>query len=78
MSILPSGVVLHIHSPKGVYIAQVRRLFERRWTQVGGDFKEKHRAQGAAAQNMVGDFKRARVLFCAEWYDPIVVMEASV
>ena len=69
---------VHIHAPGGVYIAQVRRLNERMWTQVGGNFSVKHRAQGAAAQNMVGEFKRARVLFCAEWYDPIVVMEASL
>lgn len=69
---------VHIHAPGGVYIAQVRRLNERMWTQVGGNFKAKNRAQGAAAQNMVGEFKRARVLFCAEWYDPIVVMEASL
>jgi hypothetical protein len=61
-----------------VYIAQVRRLFERKWTQVGGNFAEKGRAQSTAAGNMIGDFKRARVLFCAEWYDPIVVMEASL
>jgi hypothetical protein len=78
MVIVPNGSVLHIHAPKGTYIAQVRRLFERKWTQVGGEFADKHRAQGMAAQNMVGDFKRARVLFCAEYYDPIIVMEASV
>ena len=69
---------LHIHAPKGVYIAQVRRLFERKWTQVGGKYTDKHRAQSLAAGNMAGDFKRARVLFCADWYDPIVVMEASI
>ncbi|MGF0237582.1 hypothetical protein ACQR3P_01665 [Rhodococcus sp. IEGM1300] len=78
MIIIPQGSVLHIHSPRGIYVAQVRRLFERKWTQVGGEFSEKHRAQGMAAQNMVGEFKRARVLFCAECYDPIIVMEASV
>ncbi|POA52088.1 MULTISPECIES: hypothetical protein [unclassified Pseudomonas] len=69
---------LHVHAPKGVYVAQIRRAFERKWTTVGGEFKQKHRAQATAAANMVGDFKRARVLFCAEWYDPIIVMEASV
>ena len=70
-------ISLHIHTPRGIYIAQVRRRFERKWTQVGGEFKQKHRAQSTAAGNMVGDFVRARVLFCAEWYDPVVVMEAS-
>lgn len=68
---------LHIHAPSGIYIAQVRRRFERTWTQVGGEFKQNHRAQSTAAGSMVGDFVRARVLFCAEWYDPVVVMEAS-
>lgn len=78
MAVMTQGACLHIHSPRGICVAQVRRLFERNWTQVGGEFADKHRAQGMAAQNMVGDFKRARVLFCAEYYDPIVVMEASV
>lgn len=69
---------LHIHAPKGCYIAQVRRRFERRWTQVGGEFKQKHRAQATAAANMVGDFFRCRVIFCCDYYDPVVVMEGSV
>lgn len=65
---------LHVHAPSGIYVAQIRRAFERKWTTVGVEFKQKHRAQAAAAANMVGDFRRARVLFCAEWYDPIIVM----
>lgn len=68
---------LHIHAPSGIYIAQVRRRFERKWTQVGGEFKQKNRAHSTAAGNMVGDFVRARVLFCTDWYEPTIVMEAS-
>lgn len=69
---------LYIHSPKGVYVAQVRRRFERRWTQVGGEFEQKHQAMGAAASNMVGEYFRCRVLWCVDYYDPIVVMEGKV
>lgn len=68
---------LHIHAPPGIYVAQVRRLFERRWTTVGDEFKQRDEAQAAAAKGLVDEFRRARVLFCADYYDPVIVMEAS-
>lgn len=70
---------LHINSPKGVYYAQVRRRGFRHWEEVGKPFRSNKRAFVAAVSAMFeGEYRRARVLFCADWYDPIVVMEASV
>ncbi|WP_158891963.1 MULTISPECIES: hypothetical protein [unclassified Pseudomonas] len=68
---------IHIHSPSGIYYAQVRRRFERRWTQVGGKFLSREKAQACIGSNMTGDFYFGRVLFCADYYDPILVMEAK-
>lgn len=68
---------LHIHAPKGQYFAQVRRPYRRLWESVGEPFDCGHEAEIAAIEGMTKEHKKARVLFCAEWYDPIVVMEAS-
>ncbi|MEX5363470.1 hypothetical protein WCE03_16765 [Pseudomonas guariconensis] len=71
---------LHIHAPKGNYVAQVRRRGCRNWETLGQPTKSKATAANRAVTLMLAheNYKRARVLFCAEWYDPIVVMEASV
>lgn len=68
---------LHIHAPKGVYVAQVRKPYHKLWETVGPEFESGHDAEIAAIEGMTKEHKRARVLFCAEWYDPILVMEAS-
>jgi hypothetical protein len=47
------------------------------WETVGPEFECGHDAEIAAIEGMTKEHKKARVLFCAEWYDPIVVMEAS-
>lgn len=71
---------LHIHAPKGTYVAQVRRRGCRNWETLGKAVCSKTTAAKRAVTTMLmrEEYKRARVLFCAEWYDPIVVMEASV
>lgn len=71
---------LHINAPKGVYYAQVRRRGFRHWETLGQAVHSKTTAANRAVSTMLirEEYKRARVLFCAEWYDPIVVMEASV
>lgn len=70
---------LHIHAPAGLYHAQIRRAGCRNWEAVGEPVSSKKWAMLLAVGNMAElGYKRARVLFCAEWYDPVVVMEASV
>ncbi len=72
-------MTLHIHAPKGQYYAQTRRAGCRKWEQAGGPTRHK-KVAALRATNALFDrnHKRARVLFCADWYDPVVVMEASV
>lgn len=70
-------MTLHIHSPSGVYIAQVRQAYARKWETVGEPFTDGDTASLAAIDGMQKHHEKARVLFCAEWYDPVVVMEAS-
>jgi hypothetical protein len=73
---------LHIHAPKGLYHPQVRGRGCRTWQAADSAieaYDDKALAASIAVKAMIdGGHKRARVLFCAEWYDPIVVMEASV
>ena len=67
----------HIHAPQGEYVGQVRGQGCRIWrTVITTKNSAKHALAGAVRKMKPGD-KRARVLFCAEWYDPVVVMEAS-
>lgn len=68
--------MLHIHAPKGEYIAQVRRRGHRLWETIGKG-KSAEAAMIKAVKAMTREHKRARVLFCAEWYDPSVVMQLS-
>jgi len=67
---------VHIHAPAGEYIGQVRRRGAQRWRTVANS-KTAKRAMVVAIGAMRDDDKRARVLFCTEWYDPNVVMELS-
>jgi len=68
---------VHIHSPKGYYLAQTRRRGARRWTTIGGNCKTEKAAMVRAVKAMTQDDKRARVLFCADWYEPTIMMELS-
>lgn len=69
---------VHIHAPRGIYIGQTRAYGHRRWKTVSGDCKTAKAAMVKAVKAMTPRDKRARVLLCAEWYDPIVMMELSV
>lgn len=68
---------VHIHQPAGEYIGQVRKRGARRWETIGRPCKSAKAAMAKALKAMTQRHKRARVLFCAEWYDPNVVMELS-
>lgn len=69
---------VHIHAPRGEYIGQVRRYGHRRWETIGKPCTTAKAAMVKAVNAMGQDHKRARVLFCTEWYDPSIVMELSV
>jgi hypothetical protein len=68
---------IHIHAPKGTYYGQIRLRGHRLWDEVyqAGDAKA---AMIGAISGMGPNHKRARVLFVADWYEPIIVMELSV
>lgn len=66
---------VHIHAPSGQYIGQVRRRGHRLWETVGKPATTSEAAMIKAIKGMTADHLRARVLFCAEWYEPIQVME---
>lgn len=68
---------LHIHAPAGVYIGQIRKRGHRLWETVGKSRKSAKPAMIAAINAMGPDHKRARVLWCSDYYDPNVVMELS-
>lgn len=72
---------LHIYCPRGYYLAQVKPHRFRRWRTLNGKagerrFKDREKAAVAAAKSMSGNL-RARVIFCAEWYEPLVVWNAE-
>lgn len=69
---------VHIHSPAGYYLGQTRRYGHRRWTTIGKPAKTAKAAMVKAVKAMRQDDKRARVLFCADWYEPMIVMELSI
>lgn len=66
---------IHIHAPKGEYIAQIRGRGCRLWDTVGEPFTTAKEAMCAAVNALEERHLRARVLFCTEWYDPIISME---
>lgn len=68
---------LHIHAPKGDYLAQIRGRGCRLWETVGEAHADAKSAMCTAINAMTERHKRARVIFCTEWYDPNVVLEAQ-
>jgi len=67
---------LHIHAPDGEYVAQVRLRGHRLWQEVATrNSAESAMIQAVAA--MGARHHRARVLWCCEHYDPVVVMRLS-
>ena len=68
---------LHIHQPHGWYVSQVHRRGARLWTTVSDRHRSAKSAMARAIKHMDAQHNRARVLFCAEWYDPVVVMRLS-
>lgn len=68
---------VHIHAPEGHYVGQIRRDWERKWRTVTKDLLDLKTAMAIAVLRMDKDDKRARVLFVADWYEPVVVMECK-
>ena len=68
---------VHIHAPKGYYIGQVRPYGARRWLTVTGRCRSDTAAMASAVRQMHSGDKRARVLFCADWYEPTLMMECA-
>jgi hypothetical protein len=68
---------VHIHAPKGTYIGQIRLRGHRLWQTVSKSRKSPKPAMIAAINAMGENHKRARVLFCTEWYEPNIVMELN-
>ena len=68
---------VHILAPKGHYIGQVRLYGHRLWQTVTDRWSNAEIAMSEAVLKMTERHKRARVLFVADWYDPVVVMECK-
>lgn len=75
---LPTTPFIHIHRPDGYYIGQKRQYGFQRWQTVTGKCKTKKAAMIGAIKKMKDGDKRARVLLCCEWYEPLIVFEASI
>lgn len=74
-----NGVTVHINRPRGYYIGQVRRVGYQKWETVTKPRRSARHALAAAVLKGKNR-KRARVLFIdnSGWYDPHVVMEATL
>ena len=70
------STLVHIHAPKGHYIGQIRLYGHRKWQTVTGRCTRAELAMADAVRQMTDRHKRARVLLIAEWYEPVIVMEA--
>jgi len=67
---------LHIHAPQGVYLAQRKKYGDKRWQTIEGNHLSRKDALITLAMSMEG-YKRGRVIFSAEYYDPNVVAEIN-
>lgn len=70
------STLVHIHAPKCYYIGQVRLYGHRKWQTVTERWSNAEMAMSEAVLQMTQRHKRARVLCMADWYEPMVVMEA--
>lgn len=68
---------VHIHAPKGYYIGQIRLYGCRQWKTVTGRCQSDTAAMASAVRTMTTNYKRARVLYCADWYEPVLMMECA-
>lgn len=68
---------VHIHAPKGHYIGQLRLYGHRKWQTVTERWSNAEMAMSEAVLQMTQRHKRARVLFIADWYEPVIVMECN-
>lgn len=71
------STLVHIHTPKGHYIGQVRLYGHRKWETVTEELSDAEVAMSLAVLAMKQSHKRSRVLFIAEWYEPTIVMECK-
>ena len=69
--------MVHIHAPKGYYIGQIRLYGHRKWETVTENLPDMNVAMSLAVLAMKPGHKRSRVLFIADWYEPVVVMECN-
>lgn len=68
---------LHICWTRGTYVAQVRSRGARLWRTVAKRCRSERAALCRAVRAMGRQDNRARVLLCQDWYEPLVVMEAT-
>ena len=66
---------IHINKPSGYYLAQVRGYGKKNWRDIGCRYKSSKSCMIAAIKNMGINDKHARILFIAEYYDPILIAE---
>lgn len=71
------SVLVHVHAPKGHYIGQIRLYGHRKWQDATEEWSNAEIAMSHAVLAMTDRHKRARVLFIADWYEPVVVMECK-
>lgn len=68
-------VAIHVHAPKGKYYGQIKGRGCRKWETVIVTYNSAKFAMAGAVKRMKPDTKRFRVIFCCEWYDPVLIME---
>lgn len=70
---------MRVHVCRGLnpcYQVRVRLPGFRRYILVGGPLKSKDAAYRALARRMAtGSYKRGDVMLCADWYEPLPVVE---
>lgn len=67
---------MHIYNPTNYYVGQVKRTGARNWQKVGKKSKTLSSAIAKTARHMPGN-RMMRVLFCSDFYDPVMVFQGS-
>ena len=69
---------VYIHAPPGFYLAQRHFVGARTWSAIGGRRRSKSSAFAEAGRALACySVNRVRVIWCSDWYEPNVVMEAA-
>jgi len=75
-----NATVVHIHSPAGHYIGQLRSRGCRHWRNVSTSHTSSNIALSLAIKKAEYSHNRARTLFVDDsgWYGPVVIAEAKL